>query len=109
LHLGGELLKLNANIDMVHVPYKGAALALTDVIGGHVDCMFISAPGAIAHIRSGKARPLAIASPKRAASLPDVPTFAEAGYRGVEVDTRCGSSLLPARRRLRSADYRARS
>ncbi|MGZ5114795.1 MAG: tripartite tricarboxylate transporter substrate binding protein [Burkholderiales bacterium] len=90
LHLGGELLKLTADIDMVHVPYKGAALALTDVIGGHVDCMFISAPGAIGQITSGKVRALAVASRTRAASLPHVPTFAEAGYRGVEVDTRYG-------------------
>ena len=90
LHLGGELLKLTARIDMVHVPYKGAALALTDVVGGHVDSMFISAPGAIAQIRAGKVRPLAVASARRAASLSDVPTFAEAGYAGVQVDTRYG-------------------
>jgi tripartite-type tricarboxylate transporter receptor subunit TctC len=95
LHLGAELLKLTAGIDMVHVPYKGAALALTDVIGGHVDSMFISAPGAIAQIRAGKARVLAVASVRRAHSLPEVPTFAEAGYPQVLVETRYGL-LAPA-------------
>jgi tripartite-type tricarboxylate transporter receptor subunit TctC len=90
LHLGGELLKMTTAIDMVHVPYKGAALALTDVIGGHVDSMFISAPGAMAQIKAGKARVLATASARRAPSLPDIPTFAESGYPEVQVDTRYG-------------------
>jgi len=90
LHLGAELLKLTAGINMVHVPYKGAALALTDVIGGHVDSMFISAPGAIAQIKAGKVRVLAVASAKRAQSLPETPTFAEAGFPDVLVDTRYG-------------------
>ena len=90
LHLGAELFKQTAGISMVHVPYKGAALALTDVIGGHVDSMFISAPGAIAQIKSGKVRVLAIASAKRARALPDAPTFGEAGLPDVQVDTRYG-------------------
>ena len=90
LHLGAELLKLTAGIDMVHVPYKGAALALTDVIGGHVDSMFISAAGAIEQVRAGKVRVLAVASARRALSLPDTPTFAEAGYPQVRIDTRYG-------------------
>lgn len=95
LHLGAELLKVAAGINMVHVPYKGASLALTDVIGGHVDSMFISAPGAIAQIKAGKVRVLAVASARRARSLPDTPTFAEAGYPEVQVDTRYGL-LAPA-------------
>ncbi|MEO7727503.1 MAG: tripartite tricarboxylate transporter substrate binding protein [Burkholderiales bacterium] len=90
LHLGAELFKLTAGLDMVHVPYKGAALALIDVIGGHVDSMFISAPGAIAQIKAGKVRVLAIASGKRTRALPDTPTFAEIGYPDVVVDTRYG-------------------
>jgi tripartite-type tricarboxylate transporter receptor subunit TctC len=90
LHLGAELLKLTAGINMVHVPYKGAALALTDVIGGHVDSMFISAAGAIPQIKAGKARVLAVASARRAHALPDTPTFAEAGFPQVLVDTRYG-------------------
>jgi len=95
LHLGAELLKLTAGIEMVHVPYKGASLALTDVIGGHVDSMFISAPGAIGQIKAGKARVLGVASGRRAQSLPDTPTFAEAGFPEVQVDTRYGI-LAPA-------------
>jgi tripartite-type tricarboxylate transporter receptor subunit TctC len=90
LHLGAELLKMTAGIDMVHVPYKGASLALTDVIGGHVDSMFISAPGAIPQIKAGKVRVLAVASARRSRALPDTPTFAEAGYPDVQVDTRYG-------------------
>jgi tripartite-type tricarboxylate transporter receptor subunit TctC len=95
LHLGAELLLQTAGIKMVHIPYKGAALALTDVLGGHVDSMFISAPGAIAQIRAGKVRVLAVASARRARALPDAPTFAEAGYPEVRVDTRYGL-LAPA-------------
>ena len=95
LHLGAELLQQMAGINMVHVPYKGAALALTDVIGGHVDSMFISAPGAIGQIKAGKVRVLAVASARRARALPDTPTFAEAGYPAVQVDTRYGL-LAPA-------------
>lgn len=100
LHLGAELFKQTAGIDVVHVPYKGAALALTDVIGGHVDSMFISAPGAIGQIRAGKVRVLAIAASRRARALPEAPTFAEAGYPDVQVDTRYGllapANLAPA-------------
>jgi tripartite-type tricarboxylate transporter receptor subunit TctC len=90
LHLGAELFKMTAGIDMLHVPYKGAALALSDVIGGHVDSMFIAASGAIAQIRAGKVRVLAVASARRSRSLPDAPTFAEAGYPDVVIDTRYG-------------------
>jgi tripartite-type tricarboxylate transporter receptor subunit TctC len=90
LHLGAELLKMTAGIDMVHVPYKGAALALSDVIGGHVDSMFISAPGAMAQIKAGKVRVLAVASARRVQALPDTPIFAETGYPDVVIDTRYG-------------------
>jgi tripartite-type tricarboxylate transporter receptor subunit TctC len=95
LHLGAELLKMAAGIDMVHVPYKGASLALTDVIGGHVDSMFISAPGAVPQIKAGKVRVLASAGARRSRVLPDTPTFAEAGLPDVLVDTRYGI-LAPA-------------
>jgi tripartite-type tricarboxylate transporter receptor subunit TctC len=90
LHLGMELLKATARIDMVHVPYKGAALALSDLIGGHVDSMFISAAGAIGQIKAGKVRVLATASAHRAKTLPDTPTFVEAGYPDVIVESRYG-------------------
>src|SRR5688572_13766766 len=80
LHLGAELLKLAAGVELLHVPYKGASLAMADVIGGHVDVMFISVPPAIPQVKAGKLRALGTASPKRARGLPDVPTFNELGY-----------------------------
>jgi tripartite-type tricarboxylate transporter receptor subunit TctC len=84
-HLAGELLKLTAHIDITHVPYKGSGPALADVIGGTVpvifDTMLVLGP----QVKAGKLRPLAVASPKRIASLPNVPTVAEAGVPGFEV------------------------
>ena len=90
LHLGAEMLKLASGIDMLHVPYKGAILAMADVIGGHIDVMFISVPPAIPQVKSGKLRALATASAKRARGLPEVPTFAELGFADFEVDSRYG-------------------
>lgn len=90
LHLGAEMLKLATQIDMLHVPYKGASLAMADVIGGHVDVMFISVPPAIPQVKAGKLRALGTASPKRARALPDVPTFIELGYADFEVDSKYG-------------------
>ena len=90
LHLGGEMLKMAAGISMLHVPYKGAILAMTDVVGGHVDAMFISVPPAIPQVKSGKLRALATASAKRARGLPEVPTFAELGYANFEIDSNYG-------------------
>lgn len=90
LHLGAEMLKLAAGIDMLHVPYKGASLAMADVIGGHVDVMFISVPPAIPQVKAGKLRALGTASPKRARGLPDVPTFNELGFTDFEVDSKYG-------------------
>src|SRR6185295_4745864 len=95
LHLAGELLSLTSGIQMVHVPYKGAIPAITDVIGGHVDTMFVATSAGIPQIRAGKVRALALASKSRARALPDLPTFAEAGYPKVEVDSRYGL-LAPA-------------
>jgi tripartite-type tricarboxylate transporter receptor subunit TctC len=95
LHLGAELFKQAAGLNMVHVPYKGASLALTDVIGGHVDSMFISAPGAVPQIKAGKVRVLASAGARRSRVLPDTPTFIESGLPDVLVDTRYGL-LAPA-------------
>jgi tripartite-type tricarboxylate transporter receptor subunit TctC len=90
LHLAGELFALNAGLQMVHVPYKGALPAVTDVIGGHVDSMFVAAPVAMPQIKAGRVRVLGVASARRAPSLPDVATFAEGGYSNVEVDSRYG-------------------
>lgn len=89
LHLGGELFKMVAGIDMVHIAYKGAAPALTDVMGGTADLMFISAVPAVAQIKSGKVRLLAVASPKRSVTYPDAPTVAET-YPKFEIGSNYG-------------------
>ena len=86
-HLGSELLKREAGIEMVHVPYRGAGPAITDVMAGTVDVMFADAPVVLPHIKAGKLRALAVGSPARAPSLPDTPTTAEAGQKGVLVAT----------------------
>jgi len=78
-HLIGETFKLAAGVDMVHVPYKGAGPALNDALAGQVQVLFDNLPSSLPHIQSGKLRALAVASEKRVAALPDVPTFAEAG------------------------------
>lgn len=85
MHLSGELLKSMARIDIVHVPYKGGAPALNDVIGGQIEMTFIGAPASMPHIRSGRLRIIAVSTARRAAALPDVPTVAESGYAGYDV------------------------
>jgi len=82
-HLAMESLKQEAAFDMVHVPYKGIAPAMQDMIGGSIDAMIAGASAAIAQMPSGKVTVLAIAGAKRAKALPDVPTYAEAGYPNV--------------------------
>jgi tripartite-type tricarboxylate transporter receptor subunit TctC len=84
-HLSGELFKTMAHIGIVHVPYKGASLGLTDVIGGQVQMMFTGAPAALAQIRAGKLKALAVTTQKRSPVLPDVPTVSESGLPGFEV------------------------
>ena len=96
MHLCGELLKLSAGIDIVHVPYKGGGPALNDVIGGQIEMTFIGAPASMPHIRSGRLRVLAVSTAKRVAALPDVPTVAEAGYPGFDVGA-LYAVLAPAR------------
>src|ERR1700730_17039509 len=86
-HLAGELFKAEANIDIVHVPYKGAAPALQDVIAGHVQMMFATASSVVPHIRDGKVRPLAVATLKRTAVLPDIPTIDELGIKNFDATT----------------------
>ena len=83
-HLTGELFKSTAKLDMVHVPYKGSAPAITDLIGGHVPIMFDSTIAILPQIKAGKVKAIAITSAKRSAVLPSVPTFAEAGMPGFE-------------------------
>jgi tripartite-type tricarboxylate transporter receptor subunit TctC len=77
IHLSGELFKSMVGIDLVHVPYKGAAPALVDVIGGHVPIMFDNLAPSLEHIRSGKLRALGVTTKERAPSMPDLPTIAE--------------------------------
>lgn len=83
-HLAGELLKSSAKIDVLHVPYKGGAPAITDLLGERISFMAINPVEVIAHIRSGRLRALAVGSDKRVPLLPDVPTVAEAGLPGYE-------------------------
>ena len=85
-HLAGELLKAEAKVDMVHVPYKGAAPAVNDLLGAQVQMGIFDVPVVLPHVRAGKLRALAVTSAKRAASLPDVPTTSEAGYPKVNSD-----------------------
>ncbi|OZI70957.1 Bug family tripartite tricarboxylate transporter substrate binding protein [Bordetella genomosp. 12] len=85
-HMSGELLEYLAKVDMVHVPYKGGGPMMTDLMGGHIPLAFDNLPSAIGPIRAGKVRALAVTSAKRSEHLPDVPTIAEAGVPGYEVD-----------------------
>jgi tripartite-type tricarboxylate transporter receptor subunit TctC len=82
-HMTGELFKSTAKLDMTHVPYKGSAPAISDLLGGHVPVMFDSMIAIMPHIKSGKVKPLAVSGEKRSALLPDVPTFTESGYAPV--------------------------
>jgi tripartite-type tricarboxylate transporter receptor subunit TctC len=94
-HLAGELLKAEAKLDLVHVPYKGAAPAVTDLLGGQVQMGIFDVPVLLSHIRSGKLKALAITSAKRAPALPDVPTTTEASYPNVNSDNWYGL-VMPA-------------
>lgn len=82
IHLSGELFKTLAGVDMLHVPYKGSAPAVSDLLGGQVQVMFDSS--VVPHVKSGRLRALAVTSSKRSTALPDVPTMAEAGLPGYE-------------------------
>lgn len=94
-HLAGELFNRLAGINIVHVPYKGAGPALTDVLGGHVSSMFSALPPVLPHVKSGKLRALAITAAKRSALAPGLPTMAEKGVPGFEVSSWFGM-LAPA-------------
>jgi tripartite-type tricarboxylate transporter receptor subunit TctC len=86
-HLSGELLQKAANVKFQHIPYKGAAQALTDLMGGQVQTYMSSIPTALSQIKGGKLRALAVTSTKRVPELPDVPTVAESGFSGFESST----------------------
>jgi tripartite-type tricarboxylate transporter receptor subunit TctC len=83
-HMTGELFKHTMKLDMVHVPYKGSAPAISDLLGGHVPMMFDSMIAIMPHIKNGKVKPIAVTSAKRSPLLPDVPTFVELGIPVME-------------------------
>lgn len=85
-HMSAELFSNMTGAKMVHVPYKGGAPAMADLLGGQIDLMFQTVPEAIQHINSGRVRALGVTSPKRSAMLPNVPTISEAGLRGFAYD-----------------------
>jgi tripartite-type tricarboxylate transporter receptor subunit TctC len=84
IHMSGELFKTMAGVDMVHVPYKGSAPAVADLVGGQVQLMFDNLPSSLAQIKAGKLRAIAVTSSQRAPALPDIPTIAESGLPGFE-------------------------
>jgi len=84
-HLAGELMESLTGVKMLHVPYKGGGPATTDMLAGNVSFMFDMVPAALPYVKSNKARPLAVAHNKRLPQLPDVPTFAELGFKGMEI------------------------
>jgi tripartite-type tricarboxylate transporter receptor subunit TctC len=94
-HLAMELIKLETGMDIVHVPYKGAAGALADVVGGHVEATIAAVQTAHPHVQSGRLRALALMSAERSPAYPDVPTMKEQGLRDLEVETWYGA-FVPA-------------
>jgi tripartite-type tricarboxylate transporter receptor subunit TctC len=95
-HIGGELFQRRAGIKMTHVPYKGAGAAVTDLMGGSVDCFFGNTQAVGGLVTGGRLRALAVTSPQRLANFPNVPTVAESGYPGFEASTWSGL-VAPAR------------
>jgi len=95
-HFAGELMKTTFRIDMVHVPYKGAAPALIDMIGGHVPIGLVAPTVSLPHVRSGRLRALGVTSAQRSGSMPDIPTIAEQGAPGFDIVQWYGV-WLPAR------------
>jgi len=86
-HLSGELFKLQAKVDMLHVPYKGSGQSIVDLIAGHVQLNFDAVPVVLGHARQGRLRALAVTSAQRSALLPDIPTVSESGMAGFDMST----------------------
>jgi tripartite-type tricarboxylate transporter receptor subunit TctC len=112
VHLAGELFKLLAQVDITHVPYRGAGPAYNDLMGGQIDLVFATAAGAGKFVESGKMRALAVTSQARSPSWPQVPTFAESGVPGYEADVwyavfASGGTPAPIAARLNAAVRRA--
>ena len=95
-HVAGEMLKRAANVDLIHIPYKGSAAAVADVVSGQVSMMFINVPSAISLVRAGKLRALAVGTSKRIDRMPELPTISELGFPGFDVSLWMGL-LVPAR------------
>ncbi|SCU76862.1 conserved exported hypothetical protein [Cupriavidus necator] len=89
-HLAGEMLRQQAGINMIHVPYKGASSVITDLIAGNVSMAFMTSVSAMPYLKAGQVRPVAVTAAKRLALLPNVPTMAESGMAGLEVDSWSG-------------------
>ncbi|MDP9900929.1 Bug family tripartite tricarboxylate transporter substrate binding protein [Variovorax ginsengisoli] len=87
IHLSGEMFKMVSKANMLHIPYKGSAPAVTDLLGGQVQSMFDNTPSSLPHVQSGRLRAIAITSARRSPLLPDVPTVAESGYSGFDVQS----------------------
>ena len=87
LHLSGELFKRLANVEMTHIPYRGGALAINDLLPGRVDVSFDNMPSIIGHVRAGAVRALAVTTKERVPVVPDLPTIAEAGVPGFDVSS----------------------
>jgi len=96
IHLSGELFKMMAEVDILHVPYRGSSPAMIDMVGGRTNMMFDNLPSALPHVQAGKLRALAVTGRERSRALPDVPTIAEAGLPGYEATTWFGV-FAPAR------------
>lgn len=87
IHLSGELFKMLAKVDLLHIPYKGSAPAMIDMVGGQVQVMFDNMPSALPHVKAGKLRALAVTSAQRSPSASDIPTMVEAGVAGFDVQS----------------------
>lgn len=87
IHLSGEMFKMQTGLNMLHVPYRGSAPAVADLLGGQVQSMFDNAPSSLPHVQSGKLRAIAVTSAQRLPMLPDVPTLAESGLPGLDVQS----------------------
>jgi tripartite-type tricarboxylate transporter receptor subunit TctC len=95
-HLSGELFKLVAGIDLVHIPYKSSGPGVNDLLGGHVPMMFVGPLAVDGFVKTGRLRALAVADVRRNAVVPNVPTMKEAGFGGVETGTWFGITAPPA-------------
>jgi tripartite-type tricarboxylate transporter receptor subunit TctC len=92
-HLAGEMFKVMGKVEILHVPYKGGAPAMNDLLGNQISMMFVQTPSALPQVKAGKIRIVAIGSPERSPQLPDVPTIAESGLPGYNSDTWYGFAM----------------